>query len=485
MLYINFEHPFDQLRKLALSLDADFKEHQDSAVLTLNNSTGKGHVTTYNVFDGLNVRVYDITFNKELKITKMEQDPSIIYFLYCVKGHFFHKFEHQEENNKIYPKQNVIFSSEANSTNIVTFPANVQLKMSAIFIKNKVKVTDTKRKTILESALDDITSFIEKGKPFSYYGEISPLTSKYANILVENDRTDAVGKLLVEGAVINTLASQVEHHDADKEDVQYGFSLNNSESLKISEVAEHIAEHIDQSLNIDHLSKKFGLSPKKLQAGFRHLFGESLGNFITHLRLEKGKELIQHTDLTISEVCYKIGFSSRSYFSKTFSERFGLLPSKFKSSLSSDDLIYELTYKSTMSDGIQIKDIEEIIDQAASTNQEQNITGCLVCQNNNFFQLLEGPKSNVLLIYDKIKKDPRHHGLEVLTRKVNSHRFFPKWSMALLSDKDELSHTFKNKAINLNLDVDNLLSSKNLNVSSNVFWRRVLNMIKVSNSEKG
>ncbi|RRQ48667.1 helix-turn-helix domain-containing protein [Maribacter algicola] len=482
MLHINFEHPFDQLRKLALNLGADFKEYQDSAVLTLDNALGKGHVTTYSVFEGLNVRIYDITFTEDLNISKMEQDPSIIYFLYCVKGHFFHRFEDQENPNKIHPRQNVIFSSAAETPNIVTFPAKVHLKLSAIFVREKVGVANSRRKTILESALEEITSFIQKDKPFSYYGEISPLTSKYANILIENNRMDAVGKLLVEGAVINTLASQVEHHDADKDDVQIGFPLSNAEILKISEVAEHIAEHIDQSLNIDHLSKFFSLSPKKLQAGFRHLFGESLGNFITHLRLEKGKELLQHSDLTISEVCYKIGFSSRSYFSKTFSERFGLLPSKFKSSLSSDNLIYELTYKSTMSDTIQISDIEDIIDEATETNKENNITGCLVCQDNNFFQFLEGPKSNVLLVYEKIKKDPRHYDLEVLTRKVNSHRFFPNWSMALLSDKDALDHTFKNRTINLNLDTAGILGKENVSISSTVFWRRVLNMIKVSKS---
>ncbi|MDC6405913.1 MULTISPECIES: BLUF domain-containing protein [Maribacter] len=480
MLHINFEHPFDQLRKLALSLGADFKEYQDSAILTLDNLVGKGTVTTYSVFEGLNVRVYDITFNEELKISKMEQDPSIIYFLYCVKGHFFHRFENQENNNKIYPRQNVIFSSAAKSPNIVTFPGKVHLRLSAIFVREKMAESNSKRKTLLETALEDITSFISKEKPFSYYGEISPLTSKYASILIENKRTDAVGKLLVEGAVVNTLASQVEHHDVTKEEIKISFPLSNTEILRISEVAEHIAENIDRSLNIDHLSKTFGLSPKKLQAGFRHLFGESLGNFITHLRLEKGKELIQHTDLTISEVCYKIGFSSRSYFSKTFSERFGLLPSKFKSSLSSDDLIYELTYKSTMSDGIQISDIEDIIEVANSVNQENNITGCLVCQDNDFFQLLEGPKSNVLQVFDKIKKDPRHYDLEVLTRKINSHRFFPNWSMALLSDKDILDQTFKYKAINLNLDTSGIRGNENVHISSTVFWRRVLNLIKVS-----
>ena len=480
MFQINFEHPFDQLRKLAVSVKADFRENQDSAIMTLDNEVGKGSVITYNIYEGLNVRVYDIIFNDEVIINKKEKDSSVVYFLYCVKGHFSHQFKGNEEVNQIHPKQNVIFLSEAGATNIVTLPAKTPLKFSAIFLNSTIKIKASKRKTVIQTAIEDITSFIDTDKPFSYYGEINPLTAKYVNILVENKRTDAVGKLLVEGAVANTLASQVENHDRNKNAERVGMKLSNSEIFKMSEIAEYISNNIDKSLNIDELSKRFGISPKKLQAGFRHLFGESLGNFITHIRLEKGKELIQNTDLTISEVCYRIGFSSRSYFSKSFSERFGWLPSKYKNSLTSNDLVYELTYRSTMVDGLQIKDIEDIIEEATKTNQELNITGCLVCQNNSFFQLMEGPKSNVLLIYEKIKKDPRHYDLEILTRKINSNRFFPKWSMALLSDKDELKHTFKDRAINLNLDTENILESKNLHISSAVFWRRVLNMIKAS-----
>lgn len=482
MLNIDFEHPFDQLRKLALSLNADFKEEQDSAVLTLDNEIGKGTIINYMIYEGLTLRVYDIIFNDEIVLTKTEKGSSVIYFIYCVKGHFHHKFADKEKLNKIYPKQNVIFLSEVGATHVTTLPAKTHLKFSAIFLDSKIKVIPLKRKTVLQSAIEDITSFINTEEPFSYYGEISPLTAKYANILVENKRTDAVGKLLVEGAVANTLASQVENHDLNKNVVKIGLKLSNTEILKMSEIAEYIAVNIEKSLNIDELSKEFGLSPKKLQAGFRHLFGESLGNFITHLRLEKGKELIQNTDLTISEVCYRIGFSSRSYFSKSFSERFGMLPSKYKNSLASNDLVYELTYRSTMANDLDTKDIEKIIEEATVTNQKLNITGCLVCQNNSFFQLLEGPKPEVLQIYEKIKKDSRHYDLEVLTRKVNSHRFFPKWSMALLSDKDELRKTFEERAINLNLDTTSLLNNDNTSISNTVFWRRVLNMIKIAKS---
>ncbi|WP_369993860.1 helix-turn-helix domain-containing protein [Winogradskyella sp.] len=45
-------------------------------------------------------------------------------------------------------------------------------------------------------------------------------------------------------------------------------------------------------------------------------------------RLDKAAQLIQETDYNVSELVYSIGFSSRSYFSKIFKQRFGVLPSQ-------------------------------------------------------------------------------------------------------------------------------------------------------------
>ena len=44
-------------------------------------------------------------------------------------------------------------------------------------------------------------------------------------------------------------------------------------------------------------------------------------------RLQKGKELVQTTDKTISEIAYDVGFNDPSYFSRAFKEEFGLAPS--------------------------------------------------------------------------------------------------------------------------------------------------------------
>ena len=49
--------------------------------------------------------------------------------------------------------------------------------------------------------------------------------------------------------------------------------------------------------------------------------------FIVEKRLEKAAQLLEQGNLNISEIVYSIGFTSRSYFSKIFKNRYGVSPS--------------------------------------------------------------------------------------------------------------------------------------------------------------
>ena len=53
------------------------------------------------------------------------------------------------------------------------------------------------------------------------------------------------------------------------------------------------------------------------------------GGFIRIIRLKRSAQLLQKTDLSVSEVAYRVGFNNPRYFSKYFKEEFGVLPSAF------------------------------------------------------------------------------------------------------------------------------------------------------------
>jgi AraC-like DNA-binding protein len=96
----------------------------------------------------------------------------------------------------------------------------------------------------------------------------------------------------------------------------------------------HINENInDEKLNVEHLAGELFLSRSKLYRKIKALTGDTANEFIRKVRLEKAKQLISETEHTISEVCYKVGFSSPSYFTKCFKNHFGILPTEVRESI--------------------------------------------------------------------------------------------------------------------------------------------------------
>ena len=86
----------------------------------------------------------------------------------------------------------------------------------------------------------------------------------------------------------------------------------------------------DEKLNVEHLASELFLSRSKLYRKIKALTGDTANEFIRKVRLEKAKQLIENTNQTISEICYKVGFSSPSYFTKCFKDHFDILPTEIR-----------------------------------------------------------------------------------------------------------------------------------------------------------
>jgi signal transduction histidine kinase/DNA-binding response OmpR family regulator len=95
----------------------------------------------------------------------------------------------------------------------------------------------------------------------------------------------------------------------------------------IQKTLNFIHENISESdLSVEVLASKVYLSRSQLYRKLKSLTGVSVNEFIRNVRLEKAKELIQLGNNNINEICYKVGFTSPSYFTKCYKAKFGHLP---------------------------------------------------------------------------------------------------------------------------------------------------------------
>ena len=78
------------------------------------------------------------------------------------------------------------------------------------------------------------------------------------------------------------------------------------------------------------LSATMFMSRAQLLRRLKSLTGNSPGYYIKTMRLEKAKELLETSDVCISEVAFQTGFNSPSNFTKVFIEKYGITPSQFR-----------------------------------------------------------------------------------------------------------------------------------------------------------
>ena len=99
----------------------------------------------------------------------------------------------------------------------------------------------------------------------------------------------------------------------------------------IQKALKYIELHLaDPNLTAESLAEEMFLSRSQLYRKLKTLTGTSVNEFIRNVRLEKAKQLIQSKQFTVSDVVYKVGFASPSYFTKCFKKRFGKLPTEVK-----------------------------------------------------------------------------------------------------------------------------------------------------------
>jgi len=93
---------------------------------------------------------------------------------------------------------------------------------------------------------------------------------------------------------------------------------------KLSRVVE--ANLADENFGVKELAQKTRLSRTQLHRKLKSINNQSVSQFIREVRLNKAKEMLQQDIGTVSEIAYKVGFGSPSYFIKCFHEFFGYPP---------------------------------------------------------------------------------------------------------------------------------------------------------------
>lgn len=99
----------------------------------------------------------------------------------------------------------------------------------------------------------------------------------------------------------------------------------------VDKVTKYVEAHLDDAdLSVEQMASDIALSRVQLYRRLVSVTGKTPSEFIRLIRLRHAERLLAESQLTVSEIAYRVGFSSQRYFSKCFKDLYGYMPSQYK-----------------------------------------------------------------------------------------------------------------------------------------------------------
>jgi AraC family carnitine catabolism transcriptional activator len=147
--------------------------------------------------------------------------------------------------------------------------------------------------------------------------------------LIGRNHGAALASAVSEQFVVSRIRQRSDHQ---RMEIAARYGVHNRKLIQVIGVME---QHMEDPLAPDELAQEIGVTRRQLERLFCAALKDTPTHFYQQLRLNRARELLQQTDMTITSICVACGFESPSHFSRTYRARFGASPRRDRSPLGS------------------------------------------------------------------------------------------------------------------------------------------------------
>ncbi|HIY58410.1 MAG TPA: response regulator [Candidatus Tetragenococcus pullicola] len=134
-----------------------------------------------------------------------------------------------------------------------------------------------------------------------------------------------LGDLLTNGQTLSFLSNYIKEYIV-KENAQ---TLDTNQ-VAIEKIVNYIKEHYDEEITLDTLSELVYMHPVTISRLFKVITGNTVREFISRVRLEAAADLLEHSNLLVSDIGNLVGYHKAQYFITLFKKQYGTTPQKYR-----------------------------------------------------------------------------------------------------------------------------------------------------------
>lgn len=274
---------------------------------------GTGKLVAY-WFDGLVVCMVDACLKRDLKSACHVTSPRLD-LSYLIEG---------EQIIEVGEKQVLVFESqESYMVYLTNTKATIQYNCNKCFREVRIRISPdfVKHYRLQELYPPGKGIMIEDLHPNS----TKPLCPKTRNILAEmiqDKQHGLIKRLFLKSKVLELLTLQL----CTLKDAPQANAL----SKKLYEVAALIEKDVTKIFTIKELSKQVGINDYTLKKEFKRLFGTTINEYSTDLKMKKAKTLLTMSNKTITEISELIGYKNPTHFTAAFKRVVGVTPKVYR-----------------------------------------------------------------------------------------------------------------------------------------------------------
>jgi AraC family transcriptional regulator len=99
---------------------------------------------------------------------------------------------------------------------------------------------------------------------------------------------------------------------------------------RIREVQVFLADNLDRDVDLRAIAHEASLSPYYFTRQFTAYVGVPPYRYLIGLRIDRAMQLLRETELSVTQICHRVGFNSLSHFTTTFRQHTGVSPSAYR-----------------------------------------------------------------------------------------------------------------------------------------------------------